>query len=1009
MTDSAQAAGGGRPSHELAPGTPVGEYRVERRLAAGGMGTVYQALHPVIGKRAAIKVLHGELALAPHLVQRFIDEARAVNHIRHPHIVDIFAFGNLPDGRHYFVMEWLEGESLSARQARGAISVLAAIEVLLQLCDALAAAHDKGIIHRDLKPDNIFLTSPGGRIDFVKLLDFGIAKLSNLPASGATSMPGLIVGTPDYISPEQAQGEETGPPADVYSLGILAYELFLGRRPFLGANPFEVIAQHLNKAPPPPAQHWPEVPPALAELLLAMLAKNPAERPKIARVKAALEELRSAATLESLELSIDARHSGRPVVRRRFGSIPALVHTLWRELGAGAGWVSTQGSVPPAGTPVIVRFTAPRLGLELDLGAVLGGALGGEGAKALLRYDRLPKSELDRLTELVAGSAALPGDREEQEGPSHFAAPEVRRRPYRREATPDLTGASTRSWSSGLLPAQRPAPVASPTPGRPRRAVTGPRPSERLKEGAAAPTVERSGLGLGARILAISVAVVVLAVGSVAYLALRRAEEDRRFYLQDLNLRTARAGALALVQRLEAVEAELALFTSATGVEDTGVWRRVVVCKPACKNLIGPIWTEVEEQEARAALGAGELVVVPRGAEVVLVSGTKDRWVAGVMPAEQLLATAELAPDLDTAVWHRTRGVVVARPAALAPRLPEHALVQQLPSSGTGATTYVDPSGQTILGAFASAGELSFLVLAKATVGSEQNAVLARQVTVVASVVLGLAIITTLVFARALTWRLRRLADHAARIARGDFTEAPELPGRDEVALLSRAFSGMTRSLQERDAQVLSAQRKMSEVESRAVQRQVSEWLEQDLAGKLAGIRQAALAGGPTAGADRAQILALAEQAGQSLQSAVLFAALGAARVDLHQVVADAVEFIRTHGQRRDVDLRLEAPNAVLFPRLDAPESVARELTLALLGAAVEVTPAEGLVDVNLGFRGGALSMEVVLEAPAAEARLQAVLSEMQATLQNLGAVATLDRPAGLVRLRVTFSATEAA
>jgi HAMP domain-containing protein/tRNA A-37 threonylcarbamoyl transferase component Bud32 len=1003
VNDSAQ--GQGAPRHELAPGTPVGEYRVERRLAAGGMGTVYQALHPVIGKRAAIKVLHPELALAPHLVQRFVDEARAVNHIRHPHIVDIFAFGNLPDGRHYFVMEWLEGESLSAQQARGALSVLAAIDVVLQLCDALSAAHQKGIIHRDLKPDNVFLTAPGGRTGFVKLLDFGIAKLSHLPTDAATSMPGLIVGTPDYIAPEQAQGDETGPPADVYALGVVAYELFLGRRPFSGASPFEVIAQHLNKAPPPPAELWREVPPALAKLLVQMLAKNPAERPKIQEVRAAFEEIRAAATLESLELSVDARFSGRPVVRRRFDSIPALVHTLWRELGAGAGWVTTQGEVPPAGTPAIVRFVVPRLGLELDLGAVLGGALGGEGARALLRYDRLPKPELDRLTELVAASASLPGNREANEPLSTFEAPQPRQRPYRREPPAAVSTGATRSWSSGLLPAQAAATPPTPARSRPR---AGPRPSERLKELVVAPDADRSRLGLGARILAISAAIVVLAVVSVAYLALRQAEEDRRFYLQDLNLRTARAGALALRQRLEAAEAELSLFAPAAAIEAVGAWTRVTVCKPTCRSLAGPTLPDDRLAKIKSELQAGRLFLESMGTEVLIASGGPGAWVVGTLPADELMLAAELAPDLSTAVWHKAHGPLATRPPQLAAELAQHAIITSLGVGSTAAITYQDPAGKTVLGAFATADELAFLVLAPATVGSEQNAVLARQVTVVAIVVLLLAVVVTLVFARAITSRLRRLADHAARIARGDFAEPPEVSGRDEIGLLARSFEGMTRSLKERDTQVLTAQRKMSEVESRAVQRHVSEWLERDLAEKLQGIRQTLSAPQSSWEVSRTQLLGLAEQAGQSLQSAMMFAALGGARVDLHQVVAEAVAFTQSRGPRPDVDLRLEAPNAVLFPRLDAPESVARELTLALLGAAVNSAPADGLVDVNLNFVDGALALDVVLESPGAAERLQGVLHDLQATLQAVGATAQLDRPAGLVRARVLFHLPEA-
>jgi serine/threonine-protein kinase len=201
---------------QLAAGTAVGEYVIDGKLGEGGMGTVYAATHPLIGKRAAIKVINLGLTTDGTAVQRFIQEARAVNQIRHGNIVDIFSFGELPDGRRYFVMEYLEGVSLADRVKEGGMSLREAIEILDQVCDALEAAHEKGIVHRDLKPDNVFLVRTRGGRSVVKLLDFGIAKLSTTGSMQKTRT-GIVMGTPAYMSPEQGRGKSVDPRTDIYA------------------------------------------------------------------------------------------------------------------------------------------------------------------------------------------------------------------------------------------------------------------------------------------------------------------------------------------------------------------------------------------------------------------------------------------------------------------------------------------------------------------------------------------------------------------------------------------------------------------------------------------------------------------------------------------------------------------------------------------------------------------------------------------------------------------------
>ena len=214
----------------IAPGTQIGEYVVERRVARGGMGAIYAARHPVLGRPAAIKVIHAELTGDRSLLERFVREAQAVNLIRHPNIVDVFSIGALPDGRAYFVMDWLDGISLAGRLKQdGRIPLPEAAWILDQTAEALAAAHAAGIVHRDLKPPNIFLARQGGTTRVV-VLDFGIAKLSGLAREHTST--GVLMGTPAYLAPEQARTSQVDHRADVYALGVVAFETLAGARPF---------------------------------------------------------------------------------------------------------------------------------------------------------------------------------------------------------------------------------------------------------------------------------------------------------------------------------------------------------------------------------------------------------------------------------------------------------------------------------------------------------------------------------------------------------------------------------------------------------------------------------------------------------------------------------------------------------------------------------------------------------------------------------------------------------
>jgi serine/threonine-protein kinase len=264
-------------------GQTVGNYRITKLLGEGGMGAVYLAEHPGIGRKAAVKILHPHLARDTEIVSRFLNEARAANAIRHPGIVEIFDSGTMDSGAPYIAMEALEGESLGARIKRGRVPIREVIEIGRQAAAALGAAHSKGIVHRDLKPDNLFLVPDFQRrgSEQVKILDFGIAKLSQGPfGSGSVrTRTGAVMGTPLYMSPEQCRGtREIDQRSDVYSLGVILYEMLCGQPPFFSEGFGELAHLHISARPPPPRQHTPALSRELEQTLLKALEKDPAGR-----------------------------------------------------------------------------------------------------------------------------------------------------------------------------------------------------------------------------------------------------------------------------------------------------------------------------------------------------------------------------------------------------------------------------------------------------------------------------------------------------------------------------------------------------------------------------------------------------------------------------------------------------------------------------------------------------------------------------------------------------------
>jgi len=294
---------------ELPPGAAVGEYRIERTIGQGGMGTVYEAVHVVIEKRVALKVLRRELCGNAEAIKRFVQEARAVNRIGHPNIVDVFGFGTTTDGLTFLAMELLTGESLGQRLARiappGPLPLPEACHILVEIAEALEAAHGAGIVHRDLKPDNVFLLPARTGPPRVKLLDFGIAKLTGFGRAGQpvldVTRPGLVVGTPRYIAPEQARGQPIDGRADIYSLGVLAFELLTGSLPFAGDAGVELVAKHVTMRPPRVIERNPALPAVADAIVGQMLEKDPARRPGLREIREAFAQIPAAPPSEEAQ------------------------------------------------------------------------------------------------------------------------------------------------------------------------------------------------------------------------------------------------------------------------------------------------------------------------------------------------------------------------------------------------------------------------------------------------------------------------------------------------------------------------------------------------------------------------------------------------------------------------------------------------------------------------------------------------------------------------------------
>jgi serine/threonine-protein kinase len=314
------------------------KYRLDSRLGEGGMGTVYRATHLLIDRPVAVKVLHQRFVEDEAAQERFRREARAAGRLRHTNAVTVTDFGRTTDGCVYIVMELLEGRNLRELLAfESPLESGRAVTLMLQVAAAVEAAHESGVIHRDLKPANIFIVQPKNAPPLVKVLDFGIAKLAadsgNDSEQHALTLTGVMIGTPRYMSPEQCDGAHLTPAADVYSLGIILYEMLTGATPFTGASPLAVALQHSSKPPRRPTELVANIPPELERVVLHALEKNPLNRPPDAA--AFRNELLAAAKLAGIGRAHDYFSAGE--FERRNNAGEATGRLVLGETSGGQG------------------------------------------------------------------------------------------------------------------------------------------------------------------------------------------------------------------------------------------------------------------------------------------------------------------------------------------------------------------------------------------------------------------------------------------------------------------------------------------------------------------------------------------------------------------------------------------------------------------------------------------------------------------------------------------------
>jgi serine/threonine protein kinase len=456
----------------------AGRFRIEGEIGTGGMGTVYRATHLGLERPVAVKIIKSEFAADADVAERFLREARTMAKLRHPHAAMIFDAGSLADGRHFIIMEFVEGQTLSAALAReGRFSSERAVKIAVQICEVFEEAHQLGIIHRDLKPSNIMLNERG-----VRVLDFGVAKVlassTEVTSTHATTGSGQIVGTPRYMSPEQCLGQRVGARSDLYSLGVVLYEMLAGRPPFVDALPSAVMVKQATAQPPPLPKLCPEVSRALAIAVHTLLSKRPEDRPRTAAdarlmlQRSITHPERTQPELEPLSSTVAALGTGSNLVFR-IGAPLSLVLAFSAALFAW-GYTSESAveqlnkSAPVAAMSGAASLTAPRAKSTANKPTIEPVALSNEDRSTVSRKDPSIDEARKRIAAISNGKAfglqvvntesgpAIVAIQEaKKSGSTHFFVMEKRRGSYRVSARGPLDSRDFRhaTWASETIDA----------------------------------------------------------------------------------------------------------------------------------------------------------------------------------------------------------------------------------------------------------------------------------------------------------------------------------------------------------------------------------------------------------------------------------------------------------------------------------------------------------------------------------------------------------------------------
>jgi serine/threonine-protein kinase len=451
----------------------AGRFRIEREIGTGGMGTVYLATHLGLDRRVAVKIIKSQFVGDRDVAERFLREAKTMAKLRHPHAAMIFDAGHLPDGRHFIVMEFVEGETLSAALEReGRFSPTQAVKIATQVCDVLEEAHRIGIVHRDLKPSNIMLSERG-----VCVLDFGVAKVlassAESTATHASTGSGQIVGTPRYMSPEQCLGQRVGARSDLYSLGVLLYEMLAGRPPFIDPLQSALLVKQATAPPPPLPKLRQDIQRPLALAVHSLLAKRPEDRPRTAAAaKAMLERSlvqhdRTLPDIEPLSSMVAAANPARSVVFRV--GAPLVMVTMF---GALLAWGYTGESAPqptsarlanslqtsqPQIAPVSYKNELPSNNVMRPANNVTPESEYGSLRNARRVAGRFARGALGavQVVDIDSGQAIIAVSNKRTAGKTSFFVVEKRNNKYKvtAEGPLDTEGFRRATWSSELVDA----------------------------------------------------------------------------------------------------------------------------------------------------------------------------------------------------------------------------------------------------------------------------------------------------------------------------------------------------------------------------------------------------------------------------------------------------------------------------------------------------------------------------------------------------------------------------